>query len=56
MIAQEAKRMSLKVHILDPDPECPASSLADELFVADFRDENAIRKLSEHVDVLNCTK
>ena len=44
--------MSLKVHILDPDPECPASSLADELFVADFRDENAIRKLSEHVDVL----
>jgi 5-(carboxyamino)imidazole ribonucleotide synthase len=52
MIAQEAKRMSLKVHILDPDPECPASSLADELFVADFRDENAIRKLSEHVDVL----
>jgi 5-(carboxyamino)imidazole ribonucleotide synthase len=52
MIAQEAKRMSLKVHILDPDPECPASSLADELLVADFSNQTAIRKLSELVDVL----
>jgi 5-(carboxyamino)imidazole ribonucleotide synthase len=52
MIAQEAKRMSLKVHILDPDPECPASSLADELLVADFRNQTAIRRLSELADVL----
>ena len=40
MIAQEAKRMSLKVHILDPDPECPASSIADNLLVADFRNQS----------------
>jgi 5-(carboxyamino)imidazole ribonucleotide synthase len=52
MIAQEAKRMSIKVHILDPDPECPASSLADNLIVADFRNQIAIRKLSGLVDVL----
>lgn len=52
MIAQEAKRMSLKVHILDPDPECPASSLADNLIVADFRNQTAIRNLSDLVDVL----
>ncbi|MGB7663156.1 MAG: 5-(carboxyamino)imidazole ribonucleotide synthase [Nitrososphaeraceae archaeon] len=52
MIAQEAKRMSLKVHILDPDPECPASSIADNLLVADFRNQAAIRRLSELVDVL----
>jgi 5-(carboxyamino)imidazole ribonucleotide synthase len=52
MIAHEAKRMSLKVHILDPDPECPASSVADELLVADFRNQTAIRRLSELVDVL----
>ena len=44
--------MSLKVHILDPDPECPASSLADELLVADFRNQTAIRRLSELADVL----
>jgi 5-(carboxyamino)imidazole ribonucleotide synthase len=52
MMAQEAKRMALKVCILDPDPECPASSLADELLVADFKNQNAIRKLSDLVDVL----
>jgi 5-(carboxyamino)imidazole ribonucleotide synthase len=44
--------MSLKVHILDPDPECPASSLADDLIVADFRNQTAIRNLSDLVDVL----
>ena len=44
--------MSLKVHILDPDPECPASSIADNLLVADFRNQAAIRRLSELVDVL----
>lgn len=52
MIAQEAKRMSLKVHILDPDPQCPASSVADNLLVANFKNRRAIRKLSEFVDVL----
>ncbi|MGH9950167.1 MAG: 5-(carboxyamino)imidazole ribonucleotide synthase [Nitrososphaeraceae archaeon] len=52
MIAQEAKRMSIKVHILDPDPECPASSVVDDLLVANFRNHTAIRKLSELVDVL----
>ena len=52
MIAQEAKRMSLQVHILDPDPQCPASSVVDNLLVADFKNRRAIRKLSEFVDVL----
>jgi len=52
MIAQEAKRMSIKVHILDPDPECPASSVVNDLLVANFRNQTAIRKLSELVDVL----
>jgi 5-(carboxyamino)imidazole ribonucleotide synthase len=46
MIAQEAKRMSLKVFILDPSEDCPASVVSDELIVADFKDERAIRKLS----------
>ena len=31
MLSQEAKRMSLKVVILDPDPNCPASKVCDEL-------------------------
>ena len=38
MIAQEAKRMSLKVIILDPTNDCPASFVSDEVIVADFKD------------------
>src|SRR5438093_1072387 len=46
MIAQEAKRMSLKVVVLDPIYDCPASFVSDDVIVADFKDESAIRKLA----------
>jgi len=52
MIAQEARRMSFKVIVLDPTECCPASGIADEQIVADFKDENAIMKLAEKCDVL----
>lgn len=52
MIAQEAKRMSLKVVILDPSSDCPASTLCDRLIVADFKDENKIRDLAKSSDVI----
>jgi 5-(carboxyamino)imidazole ribonucleotide synthase len=52
MIAQEARRMSFKIVVLDPTDGCPASTLADEQIVADFKDEKAILKLSEKCDVL----
>lgn len=52
MIAQEAKRMSLTVKILDPTEGSPASSVSDEQIVADFKDEAAIKRLAEKCDVL----
>jgi 5-(carboxyamino)imidazole ribonucleotide synthase len=52
MIAHEARRMSLKVIVLDPTEGCPASKIADEQIVADFKDENAIMKLAEKCDVM----
>ena len=52
MISHEAKRMSLKVIVLDPTDGCPASSIADEQIVADFKDENAIMQLAAKCDVL----
>jgi 5-(carboxyamino)imidazole ribonucleotide synthase len=52
MIAHEARRMSLKIIILDPTEGCPASRIADEQIVADFKDENAIIKLSEKCDIM----
>jgi 5-(carboxyamino)imidazole ribonucleotide synthase len=52
MLAQEAKRMSLKVFILDPCDECPAASVCDGLVVADYKEENAIRKLANMCDII----
>lgn len=52
MIAHEAKRMALRVIILDPTKECPASGLADDQIVADFKDEDAIMRLAGESDVV----
>jgi 5-(carboxyamino)imidazole ribonucleotide synthase len=52
MIAQEAKRMSLKVIILDPSKDCPASTICDKLLIADFKDEDKIRELAHFSDVI----
>jgi 5-(carboxyamino)imidazole ribonucleotide synthase len=52
MIAHEARRMSLKVIVLDPTEGCPASGFADEQIVADFKDERAIMRLAGKSDVL----
>ena len=52
MIAHEARRMSLKVIILDPTEDCPAAKMADEQIVADFKNESAIIELSRKSDIL----
>lgn len=52
MLACEARRMSLKVIVLDPTDGCPASAIANEQIVADFKDENAIMRLAARCDVL----
>ena len=52
MIAQEAKRMSLRTIILDPEKECPAACIADEQIIADFKNESAIKKLAKKTDIV----
>src|SRR5919106_4097495 len=52
MIAQDAKRMSFRITVLDPCYDSPASSVSDEYIVGDFKDENAIRTLADKSDVL----
>ncbi|HZE78218.1 MAG TPA: 5-(carboxyamino)imidazole ribonucleotide synthase [Nitrososphaeraceae archaeon] len=52
MIAQEAKRMSLRTIILDPEKECPAACIADEQITADFKNEPAIKELAKRTDVV----
>lgn len=52
MIAHEARRMSLRVIVLDPTEDCPASRIADEQIVADFKDEAAIMRLADKCDIV----
>lgn len=52
MIGIEAKRMSLKLAYLDPDSTCPASTIADQLIVSDYKDEKSILELAQKSDVL----
>ena len=52
MLSIEAKRLGMYVIIIDPTKDCPASSVCDELIVADFKDVKAIKKMSEKCDVL----
>jgi 5-(carboxyamino)imidazole ribonucleotide synthase len=52
MIAQEAKRMSFRIIVLDPSPDSPASSVSDECIIANFKDGNAITTLASKSDVL----
>ena len=52
MIGIEAKRMSLNLAYLDPDKNCPASTIADKLFVSDYKDEKSILDLAQESDVL----
>jgi 5-(carboxyamino)imidazole ribonucleotide synthase len=52
MIGIEAKRMSMKLAYLDPDKNCPASSLADQMIVSGFKDAKSINELADKVDVL----
>jgi 5-(carboxyamino)imidazole ribonucleotide synthase len=52
MITHEAKRMSLKIVVLDPTEDCPAAKIADEQIMADFKDESAIIKLADKCDFI----
>jgi 5-(carboxyamino)imidazole ribonucleotide synthase len=52
MLAQEAKRMSFNVIILDPTGDCPAAAVSDRQIIADFKDEEAIKKLAAESDVI----
>ena len=52
MLSMEAKRMNMKVVILDPNLECPASSIADKVIVGSFSDAEKIYELSKDVDII----
>ncbi len=47
-----ARSMGFCVHVLDPDPDCPAKSVADRCITAKFDDADAASDLARHCDVV----
>ena len=52
MTAMAARAMGFSVHVLDPDPDCPARSVADRCITAKFDDADAAADLARHCDVI----
>ncbi|QZA87721.1 5-(carboxyamino)imidazole ribonucleotide synthase [Salinarchaeum sp. IM2453] len=52
MLAEAASPLGVELIVLDPTPNCPASSVAENQIVADFDDPDAIMELGKKVDVL----
>ncbi|HMC53688.1 MAG TPA: 5-(carboxyamino)imidazole ribonucleotide synthase [Gemmatimonadaceae bacterium] len=52
MTALAARSMGFRIHVLDPDPECSASPVADRCVAARFDDVDAARELARHCDVI----
>lgn len=52
MTAMAARSLGYSVHVLDPDPDCPARSVADRCITAPFYDVDAAADLARHCDVV----
>ena len=52
MTAMAARSLGYNVVVLDPDPACPARSVADRVITASFTDDDAFIEIAELSDVL----
>ena len=52
MMILEGKKLGIKFIILDPDENCPSSSIADEQIVGGYYDADKIQELAKRCDVL----
>ena len=52
MLALAAKPLGYRVIVLDPDADCPTSSVSDAVIAAQFDDVNALEELADRCDVV----
>src|SRR5438046_1199198 len=52
MTAMAARTLGYDVHVLDPDPACPARAVADRCVTARFDDADATADLARHCQVV----
>jgi 5-(carboxyamino)imidazole ribonucleotide synthase len=47
MLAQAARSLGYRVAVLDPDPDCPAAAVADEVILGSYDDVGAAMRLAD---------
>ena len=52
MLGMAARAMGYRIAVLDPDPDCPAASIADLVVVGGYDDVDAALRLAEASDVV----
>ena len=52
MMAMAARTMGYRVRVMDPEAQCPASFVADEVIVGKWDDVSAARRLAEGADAV----
>ena len=52
MLGQAARAMGYRIAVLDPDPDCPAAAVADQLVFGSYDDVGAALRLAELSDVV----
>jgi 5-(carboxyamino)imidazole ribonucleotide synthase len=52
MLAQAARAMGYRVAILDPDPDCPAAAVADQVILGSYDDVGAAMRLADVAAVI----
>src|SRR6187431_367190 len=52
MLALAAREMGYRIAVLDPDPECPTASIADQQVVAGYDDVGGALRLAALSDVV----
>lgn len=53
MFVQAAHALGYRVMVLDPDPDCPASAMADQFVCADYADTRALALLGERCQAVS---
>jgi 5-(carboxyamino)imidazole ribonucleotide synthase len=52
MVAMAARSLGYRIHVMDPDPSCPARFVVDACFEGDWDDERAAAELARGSDVV----
>jgi 5-(carboxyamino)imidazole ribonucleotide synthase len=52
MLGSAARAMGYRIAILDPDPDCPAAALADQVVIGSYDDVGAALRLADLCDVV----